>query len=93
MKDIVASNHFIKFKKHSHNHLQLEIDKQVKEIFNNPNIGELKKGDLNGVRVHKFKYHGQLYLLSYEIKNSILYLYMIGSHENYYKKLKIYLSS
>ena len=54
--------------------------------------GEMKKGDLQGIRVHKFKYKTQLYLVSYEVKSDVLYLYLIGSHENYYKKLKKYLS-
>jgi mRNA interferase RelE/StbE len=57
----------------------------------NPEIGELKKGDLKGIRVLKFNYNRQLYLLSYEIKGSALNLYLIGSHENFYLKLKKYL--
>lgn len=92
MNKIIASNRFLKFKKHSRAPLQIEIDKHVKLIANNPNIGELKKRDLKGIRVYKFKFKTQLYLLSYEVKDDILYLYLIGSHENYYKKLKKYLS-
>jgi len=30
-----------------------------------PAIGELKTGDLSGFRVHKFKFHGQEYLVAY----------------------------
>ncbi len=92
MKKIIASNYFLKFKKHSADMLQLEIDKQVKTININPDIGKMKKGDLKGIRVLKFKFKTQQYLLSYEVKSDILYLYLIGSHENYYKKLKKYLS-
>lgn len=92
MKKIIASNHFLKFKKHSSDLLQLEIDKQVKAININSDIGKMKKGDLKGIRVLKFKFKTQQYLLSYEVKFDILYLYLIGSHENYYKKLKKYLS-
>jgi len=91
MTKVIVSNYFLKFKKHSCNNLEIEIDKQIKVILKNPNIGELKKGDLKDIRVHKFKYKAQLYLLSYEIKNNVLYLYALGSHENYYKKLKKYL--
>ena len=57
----------------------------------NPEIGQLKKGDLKGIRVLKFEYNRQWYLLSYEIKGNILNLYLIGSHENFYSKLKKYL--
>ncbi len=88
---IIASNHFLKFKKKSPPKLQLEIDNQVRKILENPDIGELKKGDLKGVRVHKFTFRSQLFLLSYEYKKDVLYLYTIGSHENFYKKLKRYL--
>ncbi|MCK4311857.1 MAG: type II toxin-antitoxin system RelE/ParE family toxin [Candidatus Cloacimonetes bacterium] len=88
---MIASNLFLKFKKKSSKKLQLEIDKQVKNICNNPEIGELKKGDLKNIRVYKFTFGKQLILLSYEIKNEILFLYSVGSHENFYKKLKQYL--
>lgn len=91
MKQPVASNHFLKFKKRSPKYIQLEIDRQVIAILKNPNIGELKKGALKGIRVLKFKYKTQQYLLSYKAQDKTLYLYTIGSHENYYKKLKQFL--
>ena len=43
--DIIASGKFIKFKKKSVEDLQIEIDNQVKNIIENPEAGELKKGD------------------------------------------------
>jgi len=88
---ILASNLFLRFKKKSSKKLQIEIDKQVKIISNNPKIGELKKGDLKNVRVLRFTSGKQLLLLSYETKDKTLFLYSIGSHENFYKKLKQYL--
>ncbi len=96
---VIASNHFLKFKKKSPKNLQFGIDDQVKKIIKNPEIGELKKGDLMGIRVHKFTFRSQLLLLSYEYKlvsdadqrDDVLYLYTIGSHENFYKKLRKYL--
>ena len=92
MKKIIASNRFLKFKKKSSKKLQLEIDNEIKNILHNPSIGKLKKGDLKSIRVHKFKYQIQLYLISYEFKGELLYLYLIDTHENYYKQLKKYLS-
>ncbi|MFH1958482.1 MAG: type II toxin-antitoxin system RelE/ParE family toxin [bacterium] len=91
MTKVIVSNYFLKFKKHSHKNLQIEIDNQVKNILDKSNIGEMKKGDLKGIRVHKFKCRAQLYLLSYEVKGNTLYLYTLGSHENHYKRLKKYL--
>ena len=84
---IIASNHFIRFKKKAHKN-QLEMDEQVKKILENPEIGELKKGDLRGIRVYKFNFKSQLYLISYEVTGETLYLYVIGTHENFYQRLK-----
>jgi hypothetical protein len=85
---INASNAFIRFKKKANKNFQLEIDEQVKKILENPEIGELKKGDLKDVRVHKFTFKTEHYLLSYEIIGDTLNLYIIGTHENFYDRLK-----
>jgi mRNA interferase RelE/StbE len=69
------------------------LDREVRNIAENPNIGEEKKGDLKGVFVHKFKLKTNLYLLAYRKAGTDLELIMIGSHENYYRDLKIYLKS
>ena len=85
---IIVSHAFIRFKKKSNKNIQLEIDEQVKKIVENPEVGELKKGDLRGIRVHKFKIKSQLYLISYEVNGETLNLYVIGPHENFYARLK-----
>jgi mRNA interferase RelE/StbE len=69
------------------------LDREVKNIAENPNIGEEKKGDLKSVFVHKFKLKTDLYLLAYREAGIDLELIMIGSHENYYRDLKSYLKS
>ena len=69
------------------------LDREVRNIAENPNVGEEKKGDLKGVFVHKFKLKTNLYLLAYRKKVLDLELIMIGSHENYYRDLKSYLKS
>lgn len=69
------------------------LDREVRDIAENPNIGEEKKGDLKGVFVHKFKLKTNLYLLAYRIADKDLELVMIGSHENYYRDLKSYVKS
>jgi len=72
--------------------MKIEIDEQVKKIVDNPEIGNLKRGELRVVRVHKFKFGNETILISYETTDDFLYLYTIGSHENFYKNLKKYLS-
>lgn len=63
----------------------------VEDILGDPHIGELKKGDLAGIRVHKFKMDRQLTLVAYKAEKSSLILYQVGPHENFYKDLKKYL--
>ncbi len=41
--------------------------------------------------MHKFKIQKSLYLLSYRMVGEDLELIMIGSHENYYRDLELYL--
>ena len=69
------------------------LDREVRNIAENSNAGEEKKGDLKGVFVHKFKLKTNLYLLAYRKTGLDLELIMIGSHENYYRDLKSYLKS
>ena len=69
------------------------LDLEVKNIAENPSLGEEKKGDLKGVFVHKFKLKTNLYFLAYRKTDNDLELVMIGSHENYYRDLKSYLTS
>ena len=63
----------------------------VEEVLADPNVGQLKKGDLEGFRVHKFTMGRQLTLIAYKVENDSLVLYQVGSHENFYKNLKRYL--
>ena len=67
-----------------------DLDDAVRAVAKDTNIGELKKGDLNGVRVYKFHMVGQLALLAYEYDdtNDTLTLLAFGSHENFYRDLK-----
>jgi mRNA interferase RelE/StbE len=67
------------------------LDDEIRQIADNPLIGEEKKGDLRGIYVYKFKIKSFQYLLSYRMIKSDVELIMIGPHENYYKDLKSYL--
>ena len=84
---------FNRIKKKLPKPLRLELDTQIKLICENPARGELKTGDLKGVRVHKFVHLGQLYLVAYLVDEpqEVIYLLAIGGHENFYRDLKRYL--
>ena len=47
----------------------------VEEVLADPKIGQLKKGDLQGFRVHKFTMGRQLTLIAYKVENDSLVLY------------------
>lgn len=67
-----------------------DLDAAVKELIENPNLGEQKKGDLVFLRVHKFKMNKQLTLLGYSFDDGTLTLELmaLGSHENFYRDIK-----
>lgn len=67
-----------------------ELDGVIQELMKDPEAGELKRGDLVGVRVYKFRINRQLMLLVYiyEESSATLQLVMLGSHENFYRDLK-----
>ncbi|AYA01701.1 type II toxin-antitoxin system RelE/ParE family toxin [Acinetobacter sp. WCHAc010034] len=65
-----------------------DLDKAVKLVANDPDIGERKVGDLLGVSVYKFKMNKQPVLLAYSVDKEdssiiTLYLLKLGSHENF----------
>ena len=69
------------------------LDREIRNIADDPSVGEEKKGDLRGVFVHKFKLKTIQYLLAYRKVGEDLELLMIGPHENYYRVLKQYLKN
>lgn len=82
---------FKKYAKKLPRHLQQILLDAVEEVISQTDIGELKKGDLSGFRVHKFTMSQQLILLAYKLDNESLTFYQAGPHENFYKNLKKYL--
>ena len=69
------------------------LDQAVREIANDPFVGEEKRGDLVGVFVHKFKLNHQETLLAYELNPDKQHpeevvLLGVGPHENFYTQLK-----
>ncbi len=88
---IYQSPTFFKFVKKVEKKFKTEIDKQIKNISGDPEIGETKNGDLSEIRVHKFKFSSCLYLVAYRILDEDLELVMISTHENFYRDLKKYI--
>jgi len=76
--------------KKMHKAEKLALDEALKEIINDPSIGDLKIGDLSGIQVFKYKHKNQLYLIAYEYIDDKLILTFIehGTHENFYRDLK-----
>jgi len=66
------------------------LDQEIKLICEDPTIGVVKKGDLAGIFVHKFKMKKDLYLLAYTYDSESRTLIMLGAHENFYRDLKRY---
>lgn len=90
--EIKQSNLFKQTYKKLHKSELAIVNDNIKLIMANPEIGELKLGDLSNIRVQKFKIKTHLYLLAYEYGNTgevdLLYLMALGEHENFYEKLK-----
>ncbi len=64
-----------------------ELDAAIRAIMANPAAADAKKGDLAGIRVHKFHINRHLTLLAYTYQETadVLTLLAIGSHENVYQ--------
>ena len=88
--NIVQTRIFSKAVKKLHKNQKQDLDEAVKAIMNDPSLGEMKVGDLVGIRVYKFKMVKQLTLLAYTFEEDIITLTLLalGSHENFYRDLK-----
>jgi len=66
------------------------VEDEIDAIIDTPCLGELKKGDLAHLRVHKFSLNRQQVLLGYSwLEGKLeLYLLQLGPHENFYDKAK-----
>jgi plasmid stabilization system protein ParE len=89
---------FAQFVKKQRKPFQAAIEDEVLLISDNPELGELKVGDLSGIRVHKFQFNRQEYLIAYShhaetIEILFIDFYKIGTHENFYTELKKYLKT
>ena len=96
---------FSRFVRKAHKPLQLAIEDAVEEVCANPESGDAKTGDLAGIRVFKFKFNRQEYLIAYrpaaagsrrpraDVELLLVDFYHVGVHEKFYDELKRYLKS
>ena len=66
------------------------VDEIIEQLAKTPLLGDLKVGDLAGVRVVKFSIHQQQLLLAYVYNESTqtITLVSLAPHENFYRNLK-----
>ena len=87
---VLQTRSFLKEIKKLHQNQKVCLDEAVKVLCGDPFLGEMKKGNLLGIRVYKFQMVSLLTLLAYqyEDRNDTLTLLKIGSHENFYRDLR-----
>ena len=90
IKDVIQSPLFGRQKKKLSKGKIKHLDNIIRTILKNPEVGTMKSGDLQDVRVYKFRMDGIQFLLAYEMMEENLCLYTFGSHENFYRNLKKY---
>ena len=88
MRKIEQTRLFAKTIKKLHSANKKELDKAVRAIAQNPQIGQQKLGDLAEFWVYKFRMNKQLTLLAYRYDEDVIILHALGSHENFYRDLK-----
>ena len=88
--NVVQTSLFLRAVKKLHANQKADLDKAVKAIMHEPDIGEPKVGDLAGVLVYKFKMVKQPTLLAYTYQDQTITLALLalGMHENFYRNLK-----
>jgi len=86
---ILQTPTFIRLVKKLHPNQKKNLDKAVREIATNPEVGTPKVGDLAGVYIYKFKVSGLQWLFAYRVvSKSEVKLLVVGPHENFYRDLK-----
>jgi len=63
---------FMQFVKKAHKPLKLAIEDAVDVVCATPDIGEMKTGDLSGIRVYKFRFNRQEYLVAYRMRTFMM---------------------
>lgn len=94
MLHVIASPIFLRVIKKLYPKEKKLVDLAIQTLVKDPHLGEEKRGDLAKVFVYKFKINRQELLMAYELlpnkenPKKILML-CLGTHENFYKTLKL----
>ena len=86
--NVRQSPYFRRSYKRLHPNQVKPVNEAIRHIMEDLYCGEEKNGDLAGVRVYKFRFQDQQYLLAYEFDTENLSLLALGVHENFYRDLK-----
>ncbi len=91
---ILVTPSFARAVKKLHSKDKAILDENVTALANDHTIGDEKRGDLNGVFVHKFKLNNRETLLAYRLQPDkvnphALILLAVGPHGNFYVQLKL----
>jgi mRNA-degrading endonuclease RelE of RelBE toxin-antitoxin system len=86
---ILVTPSFERTIKKLHPNQKKALDKAVTAIAADPELGDEKLGDLEGIYVYKFKLVDKQWLLAYRVISSKkMKLLLLGPHENFYRELK-----
>jgi mRNA interferase RelE/StbE len=85
---VLQTNAFVRAYKRLHSNQKDAVDSAVLAITDAPDLGDAKKGDLQGVYVYKFECVRRQFLLAYEFDPQTRVLLLVGAHENFYRALK-----
>lgn len=91
---VFVTNSFKRIAKKLRSKEIIALEEVIQKLRADPLLGELKTGDLTGIRVYKFRLLQQLILLAYcyDEQQKQWMLLSVAAHENFYKNLKIQLN-
>jgi mRNA interferase RelE/StbE len=82
-------------KKIKDKHLKKIYEDAIKLIRENPDAGQVKKGDLDGIYCYDVDYDNVNYEIAYTLgenqQGEVIVIIMAGSRENFYDALKKYM--
>jgi mRNA interferase RelE/StbE len=87
--ELLLTPTFARQLKKLHKNQKTSLDKVMRQLAENPNLGDAKTADLDGIFVLKFMVNREKWSLAYrQISDEILKLLLVGAHENFYRELK-----
>jgi mRNA-degrading endonuclease RelE of RelBE toxin-antitoxin system len=86
---ILVTPSFSRRAKRLHANEKKALNKAIRAVSADSEIGDEKAGDLVGVFIYKFSTGNEKWLLAYRVVNKKeIKLLLFGPHENFYRELK-----